>query len=115
MTVRCVSKVIRHWYNAYLSLNLKFEYFLIDYCRMTSFYVLYVLEFVLMELLLWNAIPQVKKSAGMMISMPNAFNLELDMTLVYFCVLTLSVPNFVNTFVYLHKKRQQQLYSVYSE
>ena len=49
--------MIRHWYNAYLSLSLKFEYYLIDYCRMTSFYVLYVMEFILMELLLWNAIP----------------------------------------------------------
>jgi hypothetical protein len=82
---------------------------------MTSFYVLYVAEYALTVLLLWQAIPEVKQSAAMKINMPNAFNLDLDLTLVYFCVLTLSVPNFVNTFVYLHKKRQQQLYSVYSE
>lgn len=115
VVLRCVSKAVRHFYNAYLSLDLKFEYFLIDYSRMTSFYVLYVAEYALTVLLLWQAIPGVKQSAAMKINMPNALNLDLDLTLVYFCVLTLSVPNFVNTFVYLHKKRQQQLYSIYSE
>lgn len=46
VVLRCASKIIRHGYNAYLALNLKFEYYWIDYLRMTSFYVLYLAEFI---------------------------------------------------------------------
>lgn len=42
VVLRCISRTIRHVYNAYLALNLKFEYYWVDYLRMTSFYLLYV-------------------------------------------------------------------------
>jgi|LauGreDrversion4_2_1035121.scaffolds.fasta_scaffold723640_1 hypothetical protein len=49
----------------------------------------------------------------MLMEMPNAYNLDVDFTLVYYVFLFCSLPNFISTFCYLHKKRQQQLYSVY--
>jgi len=41
--------------------------------------------------------------------MPNVFNFDFDYQLVYFFYLCASLPNFINTFVYLHRKRAQQL------
>ena len=77
---------------------------------MTSFYVLYVTEYLLSVALVVSVLPQIK---GTGYALPNEINFHLDMSLVYFLVLSVSVPNFVSTFVYLHKKRSQQLYYVY--
>jgi hypothetical protein len=41
--------------------------------------------------------------------MPNRLNFDFDYQLVFFFYICASVPNFINTFVYLHRKRQQQL------
>jgi hypothetical protein len=41
--------------------------------------------------------------------MPNPLNFDFDYELVYFFYLCASIPNFLNTFVYLHRKRRQQL------
>jgi hypothetical protein len=42
-------------------------------------------------------------------NMPNIINFDFDYQLVYFFYLCASVPNFINTCVYLHRKRAQQL------
>ena len=105
--LRCVSKLLRHSYNAYLALNLKFEYYWVDWLRMTSFYVLYVAEYLLSVILLIITLPFVKVNPETSYSLPNDLNFHFDLTLVYFLVLCISVPNFVSTFVYLHKKRAQ--------
>jgi hypothetical protein len=41
--------------------------------------------------------------------MPNVLNFDFDYELVYFIYLCASIPNFLNTVVYLHRKRNQQL------
>ena len=41
--------------------------------------------------------------------MPNPINFDFDYQLVLFFYMCASVPNFVNTAVYLHRKRKQQL------
>lgn len=41
-------------------MDLKFEVYAIDYIRMTSFYVLYPLEYVLTQLLVFNTLPIIK-------------------------------------------------------
>lgn len=38
--------------------------------------------------------------------MPNIFNFDFDYQLVYFFYICASIPNFINTFVYLHRKRR---------
>ena len=97
-----MAKVVRHAYNAYLALNLKFEYYWVDWLRMSSFYVLYGAEYLLFVALIVAVLPKVK---GTGYALPNELNFHLDMSLVYFLVLSVSVPNFISTFVYLHKKR----------
>jgi Protein tyrosine phosphatase-like protein, PTPLA len=58
--LRCVVKIIRHFYNAYAAMDLKFEVYAIDYIRMTSFYVLYPLEYLLSLTLVIKTIPEIK-------------------------------------------------------
>ena len=41
--------------------------------------------------------------------MPNFFNFDFNYQLIYFFYICASVPNFINTAVYLHRKRRQQL------
>jgi len=41
--------------------------------------------------------------------MPNLMNFDFDYQLIYFFYICASLPNFINTFVYLHRKRAQQL------
>ena len=113
--LRCLAKLLRHSYNAYLALNLKFEYYWIDWIRMTSFYILYISEYLISLLLIVVTLPHVKGNSATSYSLPNELNFHFDLTLVYFLLLCMSVPNFVSTFVYLHKKRAQQLYYVYGK
>lgn len=58
--LRCVSKLIRHFYNAYLAMDLKFEVYVIDYIRMTSYYIIYVLEYIYSLILVIVALPELK-------------------------------------------------------
>ena len=88
-----------------MALNLKFEYYLVDYCRMTAFYFLYSAEYLTSVLMVISALPAIKKSNQMLMQMPNDLNFDFDFTLVYFVFLFCSFPNFISTFVYLHKKR----------
>ena len=57
MIIRCVNKIIRHNYNAYLALRLKLQYYWVDWLRMSSFYLLYALEYVFAWLLLLTSMP----------------------------------------------------------
>ena len=41
-------------------MDLKFEVYAIDYIRMTSFYILYPLEYILTQLLVIKTIPEIK-------------------------------------------------------
>ena len=43
------------------------------------------------------------------LDMPNPFNFDFEYVIVYFVYICASIPNFINTFVYLHRKRNQQL------
>jgi hypothetical protein len=58
--LRCLTKAMRHFYNAYSAMDLKFEVYAIDYLRMTSFYILYPLEYVLSLWLVTRTLPQIK-------------------------------------------------------
>ena len=58
--LRCVQKIVRHFYNAYTAMDLKFEVYAIDYIRMTSFYVLYPLEYLYSLLLVVKTIPVIR-------------------------------------------------------
>ena len=92
-------------------MDLKFKYFWLDWIRMSSFYVLYSAEYAITLLLAFATIPYVKKESFW--PMPNTLNFNVDMTLIYFVLICLSVPNFISTWVYLHQKRSQQLYYCY--
>ena len=55
-----ISKIVRHFYNAYSAMDLKFEVFAIDYIRMTSFYIIYPLEYIYSLTLVINTLPVIK-------------------------------------------------------
>ena len=84
---RCLNKIIRHLYNAYLALKFKLYYFWLDWSRMSSFYVLYSFEFAISTCIVWTALPYVKEAK--MIQMPNRFNFCLDFSLLYLALLGL--------------------------
>jgi hypothetical protein len=103
-----VNKIIRHFYNAYLHMDLRFEIYPIDWFRMSSFYVTYSLEYLISLLVVVTAIPEVKKSP---IIYKNEFlNFSFDYLFVLLFYVCASIPYFLNTIVYLHSKRSQMLY-----
>lgn len=118
-----MNKIIRHFYNAYLTMDLKLEVFLIDYLRMTSFYFLYTLEYLYSLLLVIVTLPKLTyilfmvnpycensdKSEKFDYTMPNNLNFNFDYRIVFFFYMCASIPNFLNTFMYLHNKRKEQL------
>ena len=107
MVSRCVNKAIRHFYNAYLHMDLRFEIYSIDWFRMTSFYLTYTFEFLVGSLIVLTTIPELKKEPKVFRISALNFNIDYLFVLVfYFCV---SVPYFLNTLVYLHRKRKQML------
>lgn len=44
MAIRIVERVIKHIYNIYINMGLRFELIWMDYFRFSSFYVMYPLE-----------------------------------------------------------------------
>lgn len=51
---------MRHFYNAYLAMDLKYEIYFVDYVRMTSYYLLYVGEYIISLALVIQTLPIVK-------------------------------------------------------
>ena len=108
--MRCFNRIVRHTYNAYTACTRKFTYFMLDWLRMTSFYILYTSEYALTVSLVVSSMPKLRTRE--LYTMPNFVNFNLDYTLVYYSFLAVSLPNFVSTWIYLHQKRRQQLYYV---
>ena len=106
ITIMCISKMIRHFYQTYGGLGLRFTYFPVDWFRMTSFYVVYSLEYLLSLLLVLLTIPAVKYNTELTIMVPYC-ETPVSLTLVYFAYMTCSIPYFIHTFNYLHKKRNK--------
>ena len=111
--LRCCARLTRHLYNAYLSLDLKFEHYWVDYLRMTSFYFFYVAQYLCSFVIVVTLLPSIRHSNMGLEMMPNKLNFDVDVSLLYIMGLFASVPHFVSTCIYLHQKRQQQLYSLY--
>jgi hypothetical protein len=60
IVLRCLNKVVRHLYNAYVAMDLKFEVYFIDYIRMTSYYILYTIEYIYSLILVIVTLPKVR-------------------------------------------------------
>ncbi len=58
--LRSSSKIVRHFYNAYLAMDLKYELYFIDYFRMTSYYLLFVAEYIISLVLVIQTLPVIK-------------------------------------------------------
>ena len=84
----------------------KFKLYPIDWARMTSFYVLYPTEYALSIIIVLATLPVVKRTKALVLTE----KLGIDFAIVYFLYICLSFPHFLNTFIYLHRKRLQQLY-----
>ena len=79
--------MIRHFYNAYLAMDLKFEVYAIDYVRMTSYYVIYLIEYLYSLILVITTLPFIKyvisfdlirRDGILQKNMPNYFNFDFD-------------------------------------
>mmetsp|Transcript_7216 Transcript_7216/g.6324 ORF Transcript_7216/g.6324 Transcript_7216/m.6324 type:complete len:230 (+) Transcript_7216:3-692(+) len=109
IVLRCLSKIIRHFYNAYLAMDLRFEVYWIDYIRMTSYYVFYTVEYLYTLILVQITMPKVKLERPWSFDMPNSLNFNFDYRIIYFLYICVSIPNFIDTFIYLHRKRKEWL------
>ena len=84
-------------------MGFKFKIYVIDWTRMSSFYVLYPVEYALSMLIVLTTLPVVKSNGSLVY-------FSFDFAVIYFLYMCLSLPHFLNTFIYLHRKRLQQLY-----
>lgn len=108
MLVRTLSTVIRNVYNIYVNMDLKFVYPGFDWFRMTTFYVLYSAEYILSILLVLTVFPYIKRTSIFKITLIDHNNrLHFDYSWFYLFYLVASLPNFVQTFAYLHVKRSE--------
>ena len=106
VTVRCFNKSIRHLYNVYCATGLKFTLYSFEFMRTTSFYAIYLAEYVLINILVYEALPVVEK-----IELPQfASKLQsIDCKFFYILFLCIVMPHFVRTYIQLHRKRQKTL------
>ena len=57
---RLVTRIIKHVYNIYINMGLRFELVWLDYFRFTSFYVLYPLENICSYILIYFVIDDLR-------------------------------------------------------
>ena len=102
IAIRCVNKQVKHSYNTYCAMGLKFTFYPFEFFRTTSFYIIYLAEFALMNILVIEALPFVK---------PILFQnwegqiKQLDSRFFYILFLCFALPHFLSTYIRLHKKR----------
>jgi len=61
MLIRLTERSIKHIYNIYIQMGLRFELIWIDYFRFTSFYVLYPMEVICSYVVLYFMFPFIKR------------------------------------------------------
>ena len=109
MAVRALSKLIRYLYHVYVTMGYKFSFYPFEWVRMSFFYILYPLEQFFTLLIILATVPVVKSNQSLLWEIRYLIDLNIDFTIFYFIFLCASLPNFVSTIVYLHRKRRQQL------
>ena len=92
-------------YNTYCAMGLKFALYGFEFFRTTSFYLVYLVEYALINVLVIEALPEVQ---------PIFFQWEgslqsLDSKFFYILFLCFTLPHFVSTYIQLHQKRQKTL------
>ena len=107
MAVRALSKLIRYLYNVYTTMGYKFTFFPFEWVRMSAFYILYPLEGFLTLIIILATVPIVKTNESLIWEIRTFLNVNIDFTIFYFIFLCASLPNFLSTLVYLHRKRRQ--------
>ena len=75
---------------------------------MTSFYLFYPIEYIISNLLVFVTLPLLKRNN--LFVFQEKIGLSIDFAILHFFYVCMSLPHFFNTFVYLHRKRLQQLY-----
>ena len=60
---RMISRLIKHIYNIYINMGMRFELIWLDYFRFTSFYLFLPLEAILSYALLYCIFPEIKKNS----------------------------------------------------
>mmetsp|Transcript_24910 Transcript_24910/g.27561 ORF Transcript_24910/g.27561 Transcript_24910/m.27561 type:complete len:167 (+) Transcript_24910:197-697(+) len=107
MLIRLTERIIKHVYNIYINMGLRFELVWLDYFRFSSFYVLYPLEVICSYIVIYFLYPHIR---GILFSFEieqPAFTLDYGIILVIYILI--SIPNFLNTLHYLHNKKVQLL------
>ena len=84
-------------------MGLKFTLYGFEFARMTSFYVIYLMEYMLMNVLVIQALPEVQP-----VFFPH-WEGAFDSKFFYILFLCFALPHFVGTYIELHKKRQKNL------
>ena len=102
IAIRCINKQIRHLYNTYSAMGLKFTLYGFEFFRTTSFYVIYLVEYALINIMVLTALPEV--SPVLIPELPS-----LDSKFFYILFLCFCLPHFVSTYISLHKKRKTTL------
>ena len=110
IALRCVNKIIRHLYNAYLCMDLRFEKYAVEWVRTSSFYVIYTLEYIVSLLLVIQTIAHLRREPIRLPASATPLNVAFDYMIVLLYFMCVSTPYFLNTVVYLHRKREQMLY-----
>ena len=106
--IRIASRLIKHVYNIYINMGMRFQIVWLDYFRFTSFYLMLPLEVMCSYLVIYFLFSDIRLNG------PKFFKIEsidfvVDYTLLIFMYFTISIPNLFNTFSYLHDKRIQLL------
>ena len=87
-------------------MGLKFTFYPFEFFRTTSYYVTYLIEFALMNILVIEALPFVKPIRFQ--SFEGEMK-QLDSKFFYILFLCFALPHFLSTYIKLHKKRQTTL------
>jgi hypothetical protein len=61
MGIRLIERSIKHLYNVYINMGLRFELIWFDYFRLTAFYVLYPIEVIGSYTVLYFLFDQIKE------------------------------------------------------
>jgi len=88
-------------------MDVKFQPYYIDLFRMTITYLFFALEYLYSLVLVVVTLPHVKKDKNWALEMPNMLNFNFDYKIIYFFYICASIPNFLNTLIFLIRKRKE--------
>ena len=107
VVIRSVRKMLRYLHRMYLDLGFRHEVFPLEWLCINGLCFTLPMEYLIGVIIILVTFPVARHASSLNLKICSSFT--IDLSLLYFVALFLSIPYFLSSLVYICRKREQQM------